>query len=95
MCPGERKDRGYPELPEFSVRQYRDNGRRITRGSDFLVGTEDLDRLRPRGHGFHNSGKGLVHACEGNEPMTLPTSYEALRTCFGGRSAANGRGATD
>lgn len=33
---------GEPKQPEFSVRQYRDHGRGITRGSDFLVGTDEI-----------------------------------------------------
>jgi len=33
---------GEPKRLEFSVRQYRDHGRNITRGSDLLVGTEEF-----------------------------------------------------
>ena len=38
---------GEPKRPEFSVRQYREHGRGIARGSDFLVGTEDYVSTAP------------------------------------------------
>lgn len=37
-----RESAGEPGRPEFAVRQYRDNGRGITRGSDFVIGTEEF-----------------------------------------------------
>ena len=37
-----RESAGEPGRPEFSVRQYRDHGRGITRGSDFIIGTEEF-----------------------------------------------------
>ena len=61
-----RESAGEPGRPEFSVRQYRDNGRRITRGSDFVIGTEAFGpTATTRTRLTRHSGQGLVRACEG------------------------------
>ena len=87
---------GEPERPEFSVRQYRDNGRGITRGSDFLVGTEEFVSTAPTRKRLRTIlEKAWSALAKGNRPGHGQRCTRRCATCFGERSAANGQRAAD
>ena len=92
-----RESADEPGRPEFSVRQYRDNGRGITRGSDFVIGTEELGSTAPTRIRLHaileKAWRALARSTQGAGHCRLCT--RRCPTCFGGRSAANGQRAAD